>query len=94
MTDKGNARETSKDQAAPAAGVKPEEPSATAGAATSVEHIAPRDPYETGGQKQDQQHELKQSVSRGEREADPGQSAGQHRTGSYTGTSGGQKSGS
>jgi hypothetical protein len=74
--------------------VKPEEPSASAGAATSVEHIAPQDPYQTGGQKQDQQHELKKSVSRGEREAEPGQSAGQHRTGSYTGTSGGQKSGS
>ena len=30
--------------------VKPEEPTTTAGAATSVEHIAPEDHYASGGQ--------------------------------------------
>jgi hypothetical protein len=70
--------------------VKPEAPTATPGAATSVESIAPEDQYATGGQHQDQKQELKKSVQKGEREGDANQSPGQHRTGSYTGTTGGQ----
>ena len=74
--------------------VKPEEPSTTAGAATSVEHIAPEDQYAAGGQHQEQKQQLKKSAQKGENEGDANQSPGQHRTGSYTGTSGGQGSGS
>lgn len=73
--------------------VKPEKPTAIAGAATSVESIAPADQYATGGQHQDQKEELKKSAQKGEREGDGNQSPGQHRTGSYIGTSGGQDSG-
>jgi hypothetical protein len=72
--------------------VKPEEPTTTPGAATSVEHIAPEDQHASGGQQQDQKQELKKSVQKGEHEGDGNQSPGQHRTGSFTGTTGGQKS--
>ena len=71
--------------------VKPEEPSATPGAATSVEHIAPENQFASGGQHQEQKKELKKSVQKGERERHPVQSPGQHSTGSYTGTTGGQR---
>jgi hypothetical protein len=70
--------------------VKPEEPTTTPGAATSVEHIAPEDHYASGGQQQEQKKELKKSVQKGENEGDGNQSPGQHRTGSFTGTTGGQ----
>jgi hypothetical protein len=70
--------------------VKPEEPTTTPGAATSVEHIAPEDHYASGGQHQEQKKELKKSVQKGENEGDGNQSPGQHRTGSFTGTTGGQ----
>jgi hypothetical protein len=70
--------------------VKPEEPTTTAGAATSVEHIAPEDHYASGGQHQEQKKVLKKSAQKGERESDENQSAGQHCTGSFTGTTGGQ----
>lgn len=69
-------------------GVKPEEPT-TPGAPTSVEHIAPEDPYASGGQQQEQKEALKKSVDENQPPAD--QSAGQHSTGSFTGTTGGQK---
>ena len=68
--------------------IKPEEPTTTPGAATSVEHIAPEDHYASGGQHQEQKKELKKSVQKGENEGDGNQSPGQHRTGSFTGTSG------
>lgn len=71
--------------------VKPEEPSAVPGAATSVEHIAPEDHYASGGQHEEQKDQLKKSVQKGEREGHPAQPAGQHSTGSYTGTTGGQR---
>lgn len=71
--------------------VKPEAPSTTPGAATSVEHIAPPDHYVSGGQHEDQKKELKKSVQKGDREGHPSQSPGQHSTGSYTGTTGGQR---
>lgn len=74
--------------------VKPEEPTTTPGAATSVEHIAPPDQHATGAQHKEQKQQLKHSVERGDRERDPNQSSGQHSTGSYTGTTGGQRSGS
>jgi hypothetical protein len=70
--------------------IKPEEPTSTPGAATSVEHIAPEDHYASGGQHQEQKKELKKSEQKGESEGDENQSPGQHRTGSFTGTSGGQ----
>jgi hypothetical protein len=71
--------------------VKPEEPTSTPGAATSVEHIAPEEHYAAGGQHKEQKHELKKSVQKGEREGHPAESPGQHSTGSFTGTTGGQK---
>jgi len=74
--------------------VRPEEPTTTPGAATSVEHIAPPDHYASGGQQDDQKQQIESSVHRGERDQDPNKSAGQHSTGSYTGTTGGERSGS
>jgi hypothetical protein len=70
--------------------VKPERPTATPGAATSVESTAPEDHYASGGQQEDQKKEITKSAQKGEQEGDPNQSPGQHRTGSYTGTTGGQ----
>jgi hypothetical protein len=69
--------------------VKPEEPTSTPGAATSVEHIAPEDHYASGGQHQEQKDELKKSVDENQRQPPAGQNAGQHSTGSFTGTTGG-----
>ena len=70
--------------------VKPEEPSTPPGAATSVEHIAPEDHYASGGQHQEQKQQLKKSVDEKQSQPLPGQNAGQHSTGSFTGTTGGQ----
>jgi hypothetical protein len=70
--------------------VKPEEPATTPGAATSVEHIAPEDHYASSGQHQDQKEVLKKSVDEGQPEPRAGQSPGQHSTGSFTGSTGGQ----
>ena len=70
--------------------VKPEEPGTTPGAATSVEHIAPEDHYASGGQHQEQKQQLKNSVDEKQSQPPPGQNAGQHSTGSFTGTTGGQ----
>jgi hypothetical protein len=70
--------------------VKPEEPGTTAGAATSVEHIAPEDHYASGGQHQEQKQQLKKSVDEKQSQPPAGQNAGQHSTGSFTGTTGGQ----
>lgn len=71
--------------------IKPEKPTAVPGAATSVESIAPPDQYAAGGQHHDQKKEMKKSVQKGEHEGDSNQSPGQHRTGSYTGATGGQQ---
>ena len=70
--------------------VKPEEPAPLRAAATSVEHIAPEDHYASGGQHQEQKQQLKKSVDEKQTQPPPGQNAGQHSTGSFTGTSGGQ----
>ena len=71
--------------------VKPEEePSATPGAATSVQHIAPEDHYASGGKDEEQKEALKKSVKEKQSQPPAGQSAGQHSTGSFTGTTGGQ----
>jgi hypothetical protein len=69
--------------------VKPEEPTSTPGAATSVEHIAPEDHYASGGQHQEQKDELKKSVDEKQPQPPAGQNAGQHSTGSFTETTGG-----
>jgi hypothetical protein len=69
--------------------VKPEEPTSTPGAATSVEHIAPEDHYASGGQHQEQKDELKKSMDEKQPQPPAGQNAGQHSTGSFTGTTGG-----
>jgi hypothetical protein len=69
--------------------VKPEEPS-TPGAATSVQHTAPEDHYASGGKHQEQKDALKKSVKEKQAQPPPGQAAGQHSTGSFTGTTGGQ----
>jgi hypothetical protein len=70
--------------------VKPEEPTASKDAATSVQHNAPEDHYASGGQQQEQKNALKKSVDEKQRQPPPGQNAGQHSTGSFTGTTGGQ----
>jgi hypothetical protein len=70
--------------------VKPEEPGTTPGVATSVEHIAPEDHYASGGQHQEQKQQLKKSVDEKQSQPPAGQNAGQHSTGSFTGTTGGQ----
>jgi hypothetical protein len=69
--------------------VKPEEPTTTPGAATSVEHIAPEDQYASSGKHQEQKKVLKKSVDEKQPQPPSGQNAGQHSTGSFTGTSGG-----
>jgi hypothetical protein len=69
--------------------VKPEEPSTTPGAATSVEHIAPEDHYASGGQQQEQKEALKKSVKEKQPQPPADQNPGQHSTGSFTGTTGG-----
>jgi hypothetical protein len=68
---------------------KPEEPTTTPGAATSVEHIAPEDHYASGGQHKEQKRALKKSVDEGQPRPPAGQNPGQHSTGSFTGTTGG-----
>jgi hypothetical protein len=70
--------------------VKPDEPTTAPGAATSVQHIAPEDHYASGGKHQEQKEGLKKSVKEKQSQPPPGQSAGQHSTGSFTGTTGGQ----
>jgi hypothetical protein len=69
--------------------VNPEEPSTPPDAATSVQHIAPEDHYASGGQHQEQKEALKKSVDEKQSQPPPGQNAGQHSTGSFTGTTGG-----
>ncbi len=69
--------------------IKPEEPTTTPGAATSVEHIAPEDQYASGGQHKDQKQALKKSVNEEQGKPAPDQNAGVHSTGSFTGSTGG-----
>jgi hypothetical protein len=69
--------------------VKPEEPTTTPSAATSVEHIAPEDHYASGGQHQEQKDALKTSTGKGDPKPPAGQNPGQHSTGSFTATTGG-----
>ena len=71
--------------------VKPEQPTRTPSAPTSVQHIAPEDHYASGGKHQEQKDALKKSVDEKQNQPPAGQTAGQHRTGSFTGTTGGQK---
>lgn len=69
--------------------VKPEESTAP-GAATSVQQVAPEDHYASGGKHQEQKEALKKSVKEKQAQPPAGQNAGQHSTGSFTGTTGGQ----
>ena len=69
--------------------VKPEGPTTTPGAATSVEQVAPEDNDAPGGQHQKMKDALKKSLDKGDSKPPAGQPAGQHRTGSFTGTTGG-----
>jgi hypothetical protein len=69
--------------------IKPEEPNTTPGAATSVEHIAPENQVASGGQQEEQKQVLKKSVKEGQPQPAPDQNAGQHSTGSFTGSTGG-----
>lgn len=69
--------------------VKPEEPTTT-DAATSVQHNAPEDHYASRGQQQEQKKALKKSVDDKQSQPPLGQNAGQHSTGSFTGTTGGR----
>ena len=69
--------------------VKRDETPTTPGAPTSVEHTQPKDQYAAGGQHNDQKAALKKSVQQEQRTPAIPDSPGLHRTGSYTGTSGG-----
>ena len=69
--------------------VKPEEPTTPPGAPTSVQHVAPEDHYASGGQDHEQKKALKKSVNEKQTQPPAGQNAGQHSTGSFTGTTGG-----
>ena len=69
--------------------VKSEKPTTPPGAPTSVQHVAPEDHYASGGQHQEQRKALKESADEKQNQPPAGQSAGQHRTGSFTGTTGG-----
>lgn len=77
MTDKQpqpRQSETKPEQAAPPA------------APTSVEHTAPEDHYASAGQQHEQKQELNKSVKQQQAPPPVEESAGQHRTGSFTGT--------
>jgi hypothetical protein len=69
--------------------VKPEQPTRTPSAPTSVQHVAPEDHYASGGQDHEQGKALKKSVNEKQTQPPAGQNAGQHSTGSFTGTTGG-----
>jgi hypothetical protein len=69
--------------------VKPVAPTTIPGVATSVEAIAPEEHYASGGQHKKQKDTLKKSVDEGQPKPPAGQNAGQHSTGSFTGTTGG-----
>jgi hypothetical protein len=69
--------------------VKPEEPTTPPSAPTSVQHVAPEDHYASGGKHQEQTKALKKSVDEKQTQPPAGQNAGQHSTGSFTGTTGG-----
>ena len=68
--------------------VKPDAPKAP-GAPTSVEQISPEEHYASGGKHQEQKEALKKSVNEKQTQPPARQSAGQHSTGSFTGTTGG-----
>ena len=69
--------------------VKPEQPTRTPSAPTSVQRVAPEDHYASGGQDHEQRKALKKSVNEKQTQPPAGQNAGQHSTGSFTGTTGG-----
>ncbi len=69
--------------------VKPDQ-ATTPNAPTSVEHTPPEDHYASGGQQEEQRQVLKKSVKQEQNDAPVEESAGLHRTGSYTGTAGGE----
>lgn len=71
--------------------VKPEKPTTPHGAPTSVQHVAPEDHYASGGKHQEQKEALKKSVDENQSQPPAGQNAGQHSTGSFTGTTGGPR---
>ena len=60
------------------------------GGGRPAKNIAPEDHYASGGKQQEQKKALKKSVKEKQSQPPPGQSAGQHSTGSFTGTTGGQ----
>jgi hypothetical protein len=62
--------------------------STRAGAPTSVEHTEPEEQFESGGKQQQQREVLQENVAGGAGQAErhPEQVAGQHATGSFTGT--------
>ena len=69
--------------------IRPDQTDTAPGAPTTVEHTPPDDQYASGGQQQEQKQELKKSVSQQQRQPPADESAGLHRTGSFTGTAGG-----
>jgi hypothetical protein len=75
------------------ADVKPEQTGTEPSAPTSVEHTAPADQYTSGGQRREQEQQLKKSVKQ-QQAPRVEEAAGQHRTGSFTGTTGGDSAAS
>jgi len=74
--------------------IEPERTNTTPGASTSVEHTAPEDYYASGGQHNEQKQDLKKSVKQQQAEPPVEPGAGQHSTGSFTGTTGGDSTAS
>jgi hypothetical protein len=68
--------------------VKPDATPTLSGAPTSVEHTEPEEQFESGGQQQEQREALQENVagSAAQAERHPEEVAGQHATGSFTGT--------
>ncbi len=68
--------------------VKPDSTSTHPGAPTSVEHTEPEKHFESGGQRTNQRRALEENVKGGAGHAQPHpeQVAGQHSTGSFTGS--------
>jgi hypothetical protein len=65
--------------------IRPDQTDTAPGAPTTVEHTPPEDQYTSGGQHQEQKQQQHQPPVE--------ESAGLHRTGSFTGTSGGEGEG-
>ncbi|MGI8771407.1 MAG: hypothetical protein ACR2JE_08210 [Acidobacteriaceae bacterium] len=82
------ADDRSRDKSDREANVKPDSTSTHPGAPTSVEHTEPEKHFESAGQHSKQRRALEENVKgdAGQAQPHPEQVAGQHATGSFTGT--------